>query len=116
MAALPIPNDVFKARWKGTLQPLADGEHTFCVTANDGVRLYINENLIIDSWSDKPFTENTGTISLQKNMVYAIRLEYYANTNASACILQWGASGICKQKDTHVTIIFYYYKLQYKRW
>lgn len=92
-----VSNDVFKARWTGTLQALTTDTYTIYVTASDGVRLWINNNLIIDSWSDKPITVNTATIALQQNKDNDIRLEYYSNTNSASCILQWSANGICKQ-------------------
>ncbi len=95
--AAAVSNDVFKARWTGKLRPLTNDTYTFYVTASDGVRLYVNNQLLINSWADKPITTSTAQIALQKNIDYDIRLEYYSNTAAASCILQWSAAGICKQ-------------------
>ena len=95
--ATGIQNDVFKVRWTGKLKPLTDDTYTLYLTASDGVKLWINNNLLIDSWSDKILTTHTATINLQKNTDADIKLEYYSNTNAASCILQWSAAGICKQ-------------------
>ncbi|MEO8862458.1 MAG: PA14 domain-containing protein [Ginsengibacter sp.] len=92
-----ISMDNFKVKWTGKINPLTDGSYTFYVTASDGVRLWVNNTLIIDSWSDKPVTTNNGIIVLQKSIDYDIRLEYYSNTGDASCILQWSAAGICKQ-------------------
>ncbi|MBI3719325.1 MAG: T9SS type A sorting domain-containing protein [Sphingobacteriales bacterium] len=95
--ATAISNDNFKVRWTGKLKSLTDDVYTIYVTASDGVRLWINNTLLIDSWTDKPVTVLSATIPLQKANDNDIRLEYYSNTNASSCILQWSAQGICKQ-------------------
>jgi hypothetical protein len=92
-----VSNDVFKSRWTGKIKPLTDDTYTFYTTASDGVRLYINNQLLIDSWTDKSITVNTAQLALQKNTDYDVRLEYYSNTAAASCILQWSAAGICKQ-------------------
>ncbi|MFT3912293.1 MAG: PA14 domain-containing protein [Ferruginibacter sp.] len=92
-----MSNNVFKARWTGKLRPLTNDSYTFYTVASDGVRLWVNNQLIIDSWTDKNTTTNSGTISLQQNTDYDIRLEYYSNTASANCILQWSANGICKQ-------------------
>lgn len=92
-----VSKDVFKARWTGSLKPLTNDNYTIYITASDGVRLWINNQLLIDSWTDKPVTVNSANINLQKSRDYDIRIEYYSNTNSASCILQWSANGICKQ-------------------
>ena len=96
----PLPGisaDNFKIRWTGKLRPLTDDNYTIYVTANDGVRLWINNTLLIDSWTDKTVTTYSYDIALLKATDYDIRIEYYSGANASICILQWSAPGICKQ-------------------
>ena len=92
-----ISNDQFKARWTGKIRPLTDGTYTFYLTAGDGVRLWINNTQLINSWTDNSTHTYTATISLLKHTDYEIRVEYYSNTNLASCILQWSADGICRQ-------------------
>ncbi len=92
-----ISKDVFKVRWTGTLLPLTNDTYTIYVNASDGVRLYINNVLLINKWTDKTATTNAFNIALQKSVQYDIRLEYYSNTNPAYCNLQWSAPGICRQ-------------------
>ena len=88
----------FKIRWTGKLRPLTDDNYTIYVTANDGVRLWINNTLLIDSWTNKTVTTHSGNIALLKSTDYDIRIEYYSTTTTtSSCILQWSANSICKQ-------------------
>ena len=68
----------FKIRWTGKLRPFTDDNYTIYVTANDGVRLWINNTLLIDSWTDKTVTTHSGNIALLKATDYDIRIEYYS--------------------------------------
>jgi hypothetical protein len=95
--AKEISKDNFKARWTGNLLPLSDETYTFYVTASDGVRLWINDELLVDSWKDQPVTTHTASLPLQKTGTYSIKLEYYSRTNPASCILQWGSTGLCRQ-------------------
>lgn len=45
-----VPADGFSARWSGHVQAQTSGAYTFSVTADDGVRLYVNGQLVIDQW------------------------------------------------------------------
>lgn len=45
-----VPADGFSARWSGQVQAQTSGAYTFSVTADDGVRLYVNGQLVIDQW------------------------------------------------------------------
>ena len=43
--------DTFSVRWTGQVQPEFGEEYTFHVTADDGVRLWVRGQLLIDRWS-----------------------------------------------------------------
>lgn len=92
-----ISNDNFKVRWTGKLKPLTDDTYSIYITASDGVRFWLNNILMLDSWTDKIITTHSVAIALQKATDYEIRIEYYSGSNPSSCILQWSAAGICKQ-------------------
>ena len=49
-----MPADTFSVRWSGQIKGVATGVHTFHVTADDGVRLWVRGQLIIDQWQDRP--------------------------------------------------------------
>ncbi|PWT98241.1 MAG: hypothetical protein C5B52_12555 [Bacteroidetes bacterium] len=92
-----ISSDQFKVRWSGKLLPLTDDNYNIYITASDRVRVTIDGNLIIDSWTDQTITTHTASIALQRTKTYDIVVEYYSNTNPASCILQWSANGICRQ-------------------
>ncbi len=40
----------FSVRWNGEVQPQYTGTYTFYTTADDGIRLWVNGQLLIDDW------------------------------------------------------------------
>src|SRR6185436_19422079 len=47
-----IAADTFSARWTGRIQPRYTETYTFTTTSDDGVRLWVNGQLLIDQWND----------------------------------------------------------------
>lgn len=92
-----ISSGNFKIRWSGKLRPLTDDTYTIYITANDGIRLWINDTLLIDSWVAQDVTPHSIDIALNKSTDYDIKIEYYTGTDAASFSLQWSANGICKQ-------------------
>src|SRR3984893_8635167 len=44
------PVDRFSVRWSGYFIPRTDDDYKFFVSADDGVRLYVNDQRVIDDW------------------------------------------------------------------
>src|SRR5690606_3802058 len=59
-----ISIDSFKTRFLGQVQSIDSGAYTFYVTSDDGYRLWVDNQLIIDKWIDKSATEDSMTITL----------------------------------------------------
>jgi len=85
-----VNTDRFTVRWTGQIQPKYSGDYTFYVTSNNGRRLWINNQLIIDKWLDDT-GENRGRIILAAGEKYNIKLEYFENTSAAICKLEWSS-------------------------
>jgi hypothetical protein len=49
-----IGNDHFSVRWSGQVQAKYSQTYTFTVKADDGVRLWVNGQLLIDQWNPVP--------------------------------------------------------------
>jgi glucose/arabinose dehydrogenase len=84
-----IAPDTFSARWTGFVQPRFSGQYTFITTSDDGVRLTVNNQLIINQFIDQAPTEHTGTITLTAGVAYPILLEYYENGGGAMIRLEW---------------------------
>src|SRR5262245_1036328 len=72
-----IGPDTFSARWTGQIQPQFSENYTFATTGDDGIRLWVNDQQIINDWQDHSPTGRAGTIELAAGQKYDIRMEYY---------------------------------------
>ena len=70
-----IPADNFSARWTQTTD-FADGNYLFTVTADDGVRLYIDGHRLIDKWIPQSPTTYTTAVALPAGE-HTVVMEYY---------------------------------------
>lgn len=85
-----LANDDFSARWTRTLD-FQPGDYTFTATGDDGVRLWVNDHLLIDKWLDQPATSYAGTIYLSG--ATNLRLEYYEHGGEAVAKLSWTGGG-----------------------
>ena len=84
-----IGPDTFSVRWTGRVRAPSSGTYTFITESDDGVRLWINGQLIVDNWTDHGVTENAGTIALQEGQFYDLKLEFYENGVGALIRLSW---------------------------
>jgi hypothetical protein len=92
-----IADTSFSIRWTGQIQPQYSQTYTFYIVSDDGIRLWVNNQLIINNWTDHPPTENSGTIALVAGIKYDIKLEYYENSGGAVAQLAWSSSSQPKQ-------------------
>ena len=91
--------DSFSVRWTGQVLAPANGTYNFMTTSDDGVRLWVDNRLLINKWFDRgaPATPDTATIFLEGGKRYDIRIEYYKNGGAALIDLMWSGPGIAQQ-------------------
>ena len=92
-----ISVDNFTVRWTGLVQPLYSQTYTFYTTTDDGARLWVNGQLLIDKWVDQGGVEWSGTIPLTANQKYDLVMEYYENGGGASAKLSWSSTGQVKQ-------------------
>jgi hypothetical protein len=86
-----VPADGFSAQWQGRFAFTA-GSYEFTLTVDDGARLYVDGQLILNSWVNQPAT----TYTVSKVMTagtHTIRLEYYEAYAGAVARLSWAANG-----------------------
>lgn len=92
-----VDAETFSISWEGGIIVPEKGHYTFYTNSDDGTRLYVNDILIIDQWSDHGLTEYSGDIYLRPGTAYSIRMEYFDNTGSAAVHLLWSGPGVSKQ-------------------
>ncbi len=92
-----ISPDWFTARWTGQLQAQYSETYTFYFTAEDGVRLWLNGQKLMDGWTAGGPTEYRVTNSLVAGKRYDLRIEYFASTGSASALLEWSSPSTPRQ-------------------
>ncbi|AMV16315.1 PA14 domain-containing protein [Planctomyces sp. SH-PL14] len=85
------PIDDFSVRWSGWLRPPAKGRYKFLVQANDGVRLWIGGQKIIDDWRAKSDLREA-SIELE-DVPVPIQMELFEGPATAWAVLMWQPTG-----------------------
>lgn len=72
-----LPADQFSARWSRYIDVTPD-TYRFTVVSDDGMRLWVDGVLLIDSWSDHPAQSNSAKLYLGSGH-HLLQVEYYEN-------------------------------------
>jgi hypothetical protein len=86
-----MQDDPFSVRWSGLIEPQYSQGYTFSVNANDGVRLWVANKLVLDNWEPRRTYLRTGKINLQAGKKFPIRLDYYHQAGHSDVQLFWSS-------------------------
>jgi hypothetical protein len=86
-----IAADSWSTRWTGQVQAQYDQTYTFHTRSDDGVRLWVNGQLLIDQWKGQSPTEYSGSIDLKAGQRYDIKLEYLEVMGAAEVQLSWSS-------------------------
>lgn len=92
-----LSNGVYSVRWTGQIEPEYSETYFFDVSSDDGVKLWVNDQLLIDKWQSQGLTDWTNAIALQANMHYDIKLEYLQSGGKAQAHLSWYSASQPKQ-------------------
>lgn len=86
-----LPKDNFSVRWTGKLLAQYSETYTFTTRSDDGVRVYIDDKLVINQWHNQSATSFSNNIDLQAGKSYNIVIEYYESHFLSQMRLYWNS-------------------------
>jgi len=106
----------FSVRWTGKLTPSESGTYQLGFTADDGARLYLDGNLLIEAWASNPTKTVTKEVNLEAGHAYDIRLEYFQYNREAVAKFVWAyprfvekqieeAVNAAKQADACVVVL-----------
>ena len=87
--AAGVAADNFHVCWSGYLRADYSEWYTFTALADDGVRLWIGDQLVIDNWDAASPGGELGEKTLEAGKWYGIRLEYFEGVGTADVMLQW---------------------------
>ncbi len=71
------------------MQPQFSETYVFDVDSDDGCRLWINDQLLINDWRSQGVTHSTNAIALQAGTRYDLKLEYLQSGGSAQAHLSW---------------------------
>ncbi len=95
--AAGIDPDTFSVRWTGKITVPTTGRYTFYTTTDDGVRLWVNGQLLVDKLVPQAATEWSGSIDLVAGQQYDFRMDYFDRSGGAQAKFSWSGPGISKQ-------------------
>jgi PKD repeat protein len=82
-----VPADNFSARWTRKVD-FKSGTYIFRVRVDDGVRLWVDDALLIDSWKDGSSRRIEAERQVSKGK-HRVKVEYYERTGAAQIEVSW---------------------------
>jgi hypothetical protein len=99
-----VPSDGFSGRWTARVS-IDQGRYTFIARADDGVRVWLDNSLIIDAWRDQGPTEYRATRDVGSG-AHDIKVEYYENGGGAVAQFRWerASTGGCTPNADQVAL------------
>ena len=84
-----MPVDNFSICWEGQIKPDESGRYYLGVSADEGFRLYFEDELVLDVWEGRGVKTAGFETDLEKGKLYSYKLEYYENHNNAQVMFGW---------------------------
>ncbi|MCL4551285.1 MAG: glycoside hydrolase family 3 C-terminal domain-containing protein [Bacteroidetes bacterium] len=111
--AKEIGEDNFSVRWTGVIKAPATGKFVLSTSSDDGIRLYVDDKLVINDWTDHALTATSAEVEMTEGKTYKIRLEYYEFGGDAIIVLGWKLPGedlmteaVNAAKSSDVALVF----------
>ncbi|HLO47225.1 MAG TPA: PA14 domain-containing protein, partial [Kamptonema sp.] len=92
-----INSDYFVGQWSGLIQAPTTGQYTLFANSDDGVRLYFEDQLLVDDLTVRGWEEKSATVQMEAGKYYRIRLQYFEYHSGAGARLSWQPTGGTKQ-------------------
>ena len=88
-----LPPSGFTVQWRGMLRVPAEGRYRFITQSDDGARLWIDGELVVDGWEGTGERQASRTITLPVGDV-AIQMDYREESRIAEAALLWSGPGL----------------------
>ena len=82
-------NEKWSASYQGFIEAPITGQIKLSTLSDDGVRLFINDEKLIDNWTVHGVTWNSATINVTRGQKLPIKLQYFQLNGNSVLQLHW---------------------------
>lgn len=92
----PVPHIPFRnasVRWSGVFVPQKSGEHILSLSVEGGVRLFVDDKLVIDGMSKPQSRTESAELPLNAGQAYMLRIEFAQQMARARIQLGWRPPG-----------------------
>lgn len=89
----------FSVRWTGEFVPKKTGMHEFLFSSDDGIRVFINDQAVIDAWNQVELAPHHFMQRFVAGQVYKLRIEYVQHLDLATFLMSIREPG----KDGNLT-------------
>lgn len=92
--------DDFSVRWSGQIEGQFNETYTLSIQSDDGARVWLNDNLVIDAWTNRLSNESSCQVNLSPGQRQSIRIEYFRyvkSTELGIARLRWSSPSTPKR-------------------
>ncbi|MBD0779055.1 glycoside hydrolase family 3 C-terminal domain-containing protein [Maribacter sp. ANRC-HE7] len=108
-----VPDDQFSVRWTGFLKPTETFEGWLGLSSDDGVRMWVDEQLIVDNWNKGATAIVTTPMRFEAGREYQIRIEMWEGGWGARAHLRWNlqkvdlepAIAAAKKSDVAIVVL-----------
>jgi lysophospholipase L1-like esterase/chitodextrinase len=93
----PLGASGFGLRWTGQVIPIFTESYRFYTRTTGGVRVWVNNQLLINDWAVHPLKDNKGMLTLRANVRYDFRVEFFDTTVNSQVQIDWASAHQARQ-------------------
>ena len=87
----------YSIRWTGEVQTKGGGEYEFWITCDDGVRFWLDNKLMIDSWQAQRGRNHRIKVNLEGGRRYKFRIDYFNAQHGTQMKLAWTTPDMPKE-------------------
>ena len=93
---IAVPENDFALQLKSFIQIDKEGEYTFYLTSNDGSKLFIDDQLLVDNDGEHGTKEVSNSLQLKKGR-HAIRIDYFQSGGSKALLVTYSSDRMKNQ-------------------
>ena len=88
-----VPESYFSVRWTGRLMAPKTGDYVFSAKVDDGIRVWVGNTLVINAWGLHDDEQFKGSMKLEQNKYYDLKVEYFNSMLEGEIRLMWMLPG-----------------------
>lgn len=92
-----MPRYTYTVRWTGFLEVPQSASWRFETEADDGVRLWIGDRLVLQNWTTRRVSTDKGNVDLEAGRRHAIKLEFFQGQGDAEIRLFWNGPGVGRE-------------------